>query len=315
MSIVKFAVIGAFCLFCVACSEDASEQPASQGVKPVQETASQEAPVEQGVSSAKSAGGVTVTLLPENPTSSDCLRVVVQGTPGRSAIIWKVNGEVVASGTGTKLCGDKFKRDDLVTVDVGTSDQGAQASVSIGNSPPKVVDISSTPEQIFAGVDISVVPVAEDADGDDVEFYYQWLINGEPDSTLNEATLPGTKFKKGDTVQVQITPNDFLSDGPVYVSYAQPIPNSPPVITSQPPQGITSLDYRYKVEVSDPDDSEFVFRLDEAPEGMTINENSGVIEWPLEGVSPGEYTIAIIVADPEGAEGAQEYKLTLGAPQ
>ncbi len=312
---LRLFVIAVACFFLIACGEDASEQTASQVVKPAQETAVQEAPVEKNIADAKASGGVSVTLLPENPTSSDCLRVVVQGIPGRSAIIWKVNGEVVASGTGTQLCGDKFKRDDQVMVDVGTTDQGAQASASIGNSPPKVVDISSTPEQIFAGVDISVVPVAEDADGDDVEFYYQWLINGEPDSTLNEATLPGTKFKKGDTVQVQITPNDFLSDGPVYVSYAQPIPNAPPVITSQPPQGITSLDYRYNVEVSDPDDSEFVFRLDEAPEGMTINQSNGMIEWSLEGVSPGEYTIAIIIADPEGAEGAQEYKLTLGAPQ
>ncbi|MDT8442704.1 MAG: Ig domain-containing protein [Desulfuromonadales bacterium] len=311
----RLVLIAVACFFLIACGEDAPEQSTSQGVKPVQETADQKTPVEQNMPNVKSAGGVTVTLLPETPTSSDCLRVVVQGTPGRSAIIWKVNGEVVASGTGTQLCGDKFKRDDLVTVEVGTNDQGAQASVSIDNSPPKVVDISSTPDQIFAGVDISVFPVAEDADGDDVEFYYQWLINGEPDSSLNEATLPGTKFKKGDTVQVQITPNDFLSDGPVYESYAQPIPNAPPVIISQPPQGITSLDYRYKVEVSDPDDSEFVFRLDEAPEGMTINQSTGIIEWSLEGVSPGEYTIAIIAADPEGVEGAQEYKLTLGAPQ
>ena len=127
--------------------------------------------------------------------------------------------------------------------------------------------------------------------------------------------MPGTKYSKGDTVQVQITPNDFLSDGPVYVSYAQPIPNAPPVITSQPPQEISSLDYRYKVEATDPDDSAFTFRLDEAPDGMSINEGTGLIQWSLDGVTPGEYTIAIIVADPEGAEGAQEYKLTLGAPQ
>jgi hypothetical protein len=36
---------------------------------------------------------------------------------------------------------------------------------------------------------------------------------------------------------------------------------------------------------------------------------------PGAGVNPGEYTIAIVVTDPDGAEGAQEYKLTLGEPQ
>ena len=82
-----------------------------------------------------------------------------------------------------------------------------------------------------------------------------------------------------------------------------------------PPQGIASLDYRYQIEVSDPDDSTFTYRLDHAPEGMTIDESSGLIEWSLAEVAPGDYTIAIIAADSDGAETAQEYTLTLGAPQ
>jgi hypothetical protein len=256
-----------------------------------------------------------VKILPENPTSTGCLHAVIQGNPGRSAVTWQVNSEVVATGTDTQLCSDSYQRDDTVTVEVGTIDKGAQASVSIGNSLPRVVDISSTPEEIFAGSDISVSPVAEDADGDDVSFTYQWLINGEADPLLTEATLPGGSFTKGDTVQVLIVPNDFYEDGPTYESYAQLIPNAIPQITSQPPEGISSLDYRYQVEVSDPDDNKFTYRLDEAPEGMSIDENSGLIKWSLIDVTPGKYTIAIIVADPEGTEVAQEYTLSLGAPQ
>jgi hypothetical protein len=187
--------------------------------------------------------------------------------------------------------------------------------VSICNSPPRVVDISSTPAEIYAGTDITVAPVAEDVDDDSVDFTYQWLINGEADPVLTEATLAGDKFTKGDTVQVLIVPNDFFDDGPTYESYAQTIPNASPRITSEPPQGITSLDYRYQVEVSDPDDSAFTYRLDESPEGMTIDENSGLIEWSLADVAPGDYTIAVIVADSEGVETAQAYTLSLGAPQ
>ena len=88
-----------------------------------------------------------------------------------------------------------------------------------------------------------------------------------------------------------------------------------PQITSAPPQGITSLDYIYQVEVSDPDDSEFTYRLDAAPEGMAIDESSGLIQWSLVDVSPGDYTIAIVIADLEGAEAAQEYTLSLGTSQ
>ncbi|MDG5467732.1 Ig domain-containing protein [Deltaproteobacteria bacterium IMCC39524] len=256
-----------------------------------------------------------MSIIPANPTASDCLRVVIQGSPGRSAVAWSVNGSIVSTGSDTGICPEHYRRDDIVTVEVGTKDQGAKASVTIGNSPPRIVDISSSPDEIFAGTDIHVEPIAEDADDDDVTFSFQWLINGEENPNYTEATLPGNAFIKGDELQVLVTPNDFYVDGPVYESYATHVPNAPPRIISEPPIEISSLDYLYQVEVSDPDDSQFTYRLDEGPEGMEIDPASGLVSWSLSDVEPGEYKIAIIVTDPEGAEGAQEYNLTLGAPQ
>ena len=104
-------------------------------------------------------------------------------------------------------------------------------------------------------------------------------------------------------------------DGQVYESYAMPVPNAPPRIISQPPQEISSLDYQYQVEVNDPDDNSFTFRLDEAPEGMTIDEQTGLIQWSLVEARPGSHTIAIIATDADGAESAQEYTLTLSPGQ
>jgi hypothetical protein len=305
-------VLSAFLLN--ACGDEAQEQSTTKLVSQseVENGVVQKIPAEPTNSVA---GGVTVRILPEAPTSTGCLQAVIQGVPGRSAVIWKVNSEVVSSGTDTQLCSENYKRDDSVAVEVGTNDQGAQASVSIGNSPPRVVDISSSPAEIFAGTDITVSPVVEDADGDSVDFTYQWLVNDEIDPVLTEATLPGDKFTKGDTIQVLIVPNDFYDDGPTYESYAQKIPNAAPSITSLPPQGITSLDYRYQVVVSDPDDTQFTYRLDEAPEGMTIDATSGLIQWSLVEAAPGDHTIAIIVTDPDGAEVSQEYNLTLSASE
>lgn len=315
MHFIRLFLFLSCAMFLTACGEEAPVSSAPKSQTTTASEPSQAVASSQSASSAASAGGVTVKILPENPTSTGCLRAAVQGVPGRSAVVWMVNGEIIATGTDTKFCSDNYKRDDTVTVEVGTKDQGAQASVTIANSLPRVVGISSTPEEIFPGSDITVIPEAEDADGDDVDFTYQWLINGDANPLLTEATLPGSSFTKGDTVQVLIVPNDFYEDGPTYESYAQSIPNAAPQITSQPPEGISSLDYRYQVEVTDPDDSQFTFRLDEAPEGMSIDENSGLISWSLRDVTPGDYTIAIVVADPEGAENAQEYSLTLGAPE
>jgi len=316
MHLVRFVTF-ALCLFIsIACSE---ETPAPQEPAPVsQPTAAADRSADSNpvaLPADQSTGGVSVRIIPENPTAKDCLRAAIQGVPGRSAVIWTINGETVSTNSDNELCNGGYHRGDQVTVEVGTRDQGARASVLIANSPPRVIDISSTPAEIYAGTDISVIPIAEDADGDSVDFAYQWLINGVADPLLARATLPGNRFTKGDTVQVLIVPNDFYDDGPTYESFAQPIPNAAPRITSQPPQGITSLDYRYQVEVSDPDDSQFSFRLAEAPEGMTIDASSGLIEWSLVEARPGTHTIAIIVSDPDGAEAAQEYTLTLAASE
>ena len=312
MSLMRLLVCLLIGILLTACGDDSkqSSQKTVGNVTTQSQTAQSITPV-QGQPASSGVGDVSVTLSPENPTISECIRANVQGAPGRSAIIWKLNGEVVSSGVSANFCSDKFKRNDLVTVEVGTIDQGAKASVSIVNSPPRVVDISSAPAEIFAGIDISVVPVAEDVDGDSVDFSYQWLINGDANPLLVDATLPGNSFTKGDTFKVQILPNDFYDDGPLYESYETYIPNSAPQITSQPPQVITSLDYRYQVVATDLDDTVFKFQLEEAPQGMTIDEETGLIQWDLVEAAPGDHTIAIVVTDPDGAEAAQEYSLTL----
>lgn len=315
MNCVRLVLLALSVVGLVACNEE-PPKPKTPAPQTVKATGSAPKITDSSATSAdQGVGGVTLRILPEKPTIKGCLKASIQGLPGLNTITWKVNGSVIPTETGSQLCNEYYKRDDTVTAEVGTSDKGALASVTIGNSPPQIVDISSTPAKPSAGKDISITPVAEDADGDSVDFSYQWLINGEEDPVLVEATLPGSRFTKGDTVQVLIVPNDFYDDGPAYKSTAQLIPNTPPKVVSQPPQGVSSLEYRYQVEVSDPDDSTFSFHLEDAPQGMSIVQAGGLIQWSLVGVEPGEYTVAIVVADPDGAEATQRYILTLGVTQ
>ena len=255
-------------------------------------------------------GSVRVSLQPEQPTSSDCLRAVVGGQSEKAVILWEVNGQRVSGNNQVEFCGNPFSRGDQVIARVGT----ASASVTIGNSLPRVTGISSTPKELYAGMDVTVVPEAEDKDGDPVEFRYQWLINGEADPFLTEATLPGDRFSKGDKVQVKITPYDGFAEGPVYESYVTPIPNAAPKILTQPPPRFETLDYAYPFKAKDPDGDPLTYSLEKAPEGMTINPATGQINWPLRGVKPGTYQVKIVVRDPEGIAVFQEYTLTLGAP-
>lgn len=188
---------------------------------------------------------------------------------------------------------------------------GASASpAAAGNSPPRIVEVTTTVEKSVRQGAITVHAAAEDADGDPVEFRYQWLINGEEDPFLQESTLPADSYAKGDRIRVRVTPFDGQAEGKAYLSPPLATPNAAPLITSQPPLSFQAQVYTYQVEASDPDSTELTYRLNDPPAGMTVSAG-GLISWPLAEVEPGEYKIAIVVADPEGDTATQEFSLTL----
>lgn len=278
------------------------------GGEPKQEPAARPAS-----SQPKAVSVQKVSIQPSQPTVADCLQAVVPGQLRGQGLRWEVNGQQVGSGNPEELCPPAFKRGDQVTLRVGPADAGSSATVAIGNNPPKVTGISATPKQLYGGLDVEVAPVAEDPDGDAVEFRYQWLINGEEDPLLTEAKLPGNRFGKGDKIQVRIIPNDGESDGPAYLSFVMPISDTPPKIVSRPPQAFTAFEYRYQVKAQDPDGDKLTFKLEKAPQGMTVDPATGLVVWPLTGVRPGIYPVRIAATDPSGAVAYQEYNLSLGA--
>ncbi len=259
---------------------------------------------------SESQGGVTISLRPDRPDDDGCIRAMVQGQPGRPVFQWFVNGVQVPQQIGGRLCSDKFQRGDEVTVQVGTVDVGASSTVTIGNTPPRVIEVSATAQQAFEHGDITMSAIGADADGDDVEFLYQWIINGEEEAFLNEATLKAENYAQGDQIQVRITPYDGFDEGKPYESAVLSVPNAPPVITSRPPQNFEAQVYNYQVEASDPDDAELIFSLTDPPSGMSIS-STGLLNWPLTEVEPGEYKISIVVTDSGGDTTTQEFTLAL----
>ena len=142
------------------------------------------------------------------------------------------------------------------------------------------------------------------------------LIGRAPqyDPFLTEAKLPGDRVVKGDRIQVRITPYDGLNEGPAYQSYVMPIPGAPPKILSQPPPRFEALEYRYQFRARDPAGGKLTYSLEKAPAGMTIDQATGLVTWPLGGVKPGDYPVKIVATDTEGGAASQEYTLTLGVP-
>ncbi len=150
----------------------------------------------------------------------------------------------------------------------------------------------------------------------DTNFIYDWKLNG--DDILGES---GEKlgwrdeFKKGDTITVSITPYSNLGQGVLSAEGSFKIPNSPPVIISEPEASFEESRFSYTVSAEDPDGDPVDFTLRGAPAGMTIEPATGLIHWEYSGKDAGDYTVIIIVSDSEGAQAVQELTLSINPDQ
>ncbi|AFY50369.1 RHS repeat-associated core domain protein [Nostoc sp. PCC 7524] len=86
--------------------------------------------------------------------------------------------------------------------------------------------------------------------------------------------------------------------------------NRPPAITSAPDL-VTNLEkeYQYNLTGSDPDGDLLLWSLDQAPDGMVIDINSGALRWQPKSTQTGNFTVAVRLMDNYGADAVQEYTL------
>lgn len=260
---------------------------------------------------AASSGGVSLSLAPQNPASGACLTVSIKGKPADQVLTWEVNGISVQIGEERSYCLEGAQRDDVVTVTIGDERAGGSASVLVANSPPKIIDTQFLQVDEGGQTFIEVVPDIQDLDDDSLTIEYQWLLNGEPLEDQPGSRLPSTAFSKGDEIKVAIVVDDGYSRSARYETRNLNLPGGPPVITSRPPTSFQAAEYNYQVKASDPDGDPVTFTLDEAPEGMVIDAETGQISWPLKKVEPGAYRIRISVSDADGGNAYQEFTLTL----
>ena len=181
------------------------------------------------------------------------------------------------------------------------------------NHPPVVESIRI--ERIF-GNDSSnafrALVQAKDPDADAISFEYQWKLNGEviPDAT-NETLEWDENLKKGSVISVGVIPFDGKDEGVWKAEGIFTIPNSPPIITSEPSPTIEGGKLTYVLKAEDPDGDPIEYTLKNAPRGMTIEPATGLITWEFGEADIGEHTVEIIVADSEGARASQILNLNI----
>lgn len=305
-----FLACGITVLLTACGQESATSQSAKANeVKPAM-TATTSAPKKEA--SVPQSDTANIRLLLENPKTGDCLKAFVTGKKGPLIFQWWVNGEELPEQTRNSLCGIELRRDDVVEVRLAGTE--GRAEITIGNNPPHIVKASVGIEAALRQEDIHIDTETADVDGDAVELRYEWLVNDEEDLFSSSETLAADRYRKGDRIQIRITPFDGFDEGNSFISQVLTIPNTPPRIVSSPPAEFTDSDYMYPVEAVDPDGDKLLYRLEEAPKGMNIDK-LGVLSWTLSEAERGDYPINIIVEDSDGGKATQSFSITIAPAQ
>jgi len=77
---------------------------------------------------------------------------------------------------------------------------------------------------------LSLIIQSKDPDGDGITYRYEWIKNDEELVGEDKSTLKGGKLKKGDIIEVKVTPFDGKENGKPFLSSPVKILNSHPVI-------------------------------------------------------------------------------------
>lgn len=266
---------------------------------------------------------IGIQILPENPRTSSTLEVELEfrgGEPQQLGYQWLRNGEPIPGAIRPTLTSQHLHRGDFISVIVRVNQPGGgeqevtSDAIVIGNTLPTATFASVEPSSPKSSDSLKVVASAYDHDGDHLSFSYQWLVNGEPIVGQDEQLLASEHVRRGDRVQVTVTPFDGEEWGSTIKSAAVAVGNSPPKIVSDPPARTEKGVFRYEVKAEDPDEDTLRFSLrGEPPAGLELDAATGLVQWQVV-VPKGEIThvFQVVAEDPDGGQSIQEITLKYG---
>ncbi|KPK64564.1 hypothetical protein AMJ83_02370 [candidate division WOR_3 bacterium SM23_42] len=275
---------------------------------------------EEGEAAVNNAPVVqNITLLPLHPTvqSEITARILSSdkdGDPITYQVKWFVNGQEIGEGMSFHY-GD-IKKGDNIFAEVTPHDgkvSGAtvrSSEITIGGLPPRIVSLSIMPEVVYVTTPQVVLnALFEDPDQDPINLIVHWLAKDQvlPD-TSNVLNLPPIDLRKNDV----ITGAAFADDGQhrsEAFSFEITVANSPPAFTTKIDSVKCSTDsVHYTLPIYDPDGDPLEFELLDAPSGISIDAEQGVIHG--DAGESGAFEVMVRATDTDGAYLDAQFTLT-----
>lgn len=262
------------------------------------------------------AGGSYYYPVTATDRDGDALAYTLSQSP-TGMLIDGGTGEISWS-PGRDQIGTHVVRVSVVDAQSASADQEFLLEVAdpwVGNLPPT---ISSTPEGlVVAGVVFSYTVEASDPDGDALSYR---LEGGVPEMSITDAGvfqwLP-TADQIGQSFVVDIIVEDGRGG---WANQRVTLPvnegaNHPPAFTSTPElQAVAGVQYGYQVQTRDPDGDGISYRLDTAPNGMSLSA-SGLVSWTPSELQAGEvHEVKIRATDARGAAATQIFGIGVNSP-
>lgn len=310
------------CVLAAACGGEDAAQPVAPGPSMSANTTVLDVATVEGAQKGGNSAPIlkSIRFEPVQPTSGEPLRVIADtfdadGDAVGLSYMWSYQGKEVR-GDSAQMTFLQSKKRDWIEVTVTPNDGKVEgvpmtAETRVLNRAPSAVSLRMEPStKIQAGMPIVARPHSHDFDGDAVVFKYRWTVNGHRQPGESD-TLDSSHLKRGDVVQVTVVASDGDADSPPVLSEELTISNAPPQIVSQPSRPEEDGLFRYQLEVRDADDRRFRYRLVRSPEGMEVDQVSGLVEWKPRDDQVGSFPVEIMVDDRKGGSSRQSFELTL----
>jgi hypothetical protein len=265
------------------------------------------------------------SIIPQSPNAGTPLDVKYEavdqdGNPISYTFRWYVNDSQVQEGPSSSLQPGSYREGDTVYAEVTPADASSTGTsmktdpVTIAASPPVVTGVVLRPEKASIGDILTAAPAEAGKGGESVAYRYQWYVNGEPSGAAAAQNTFNTKdLKKRDSISVAMTASEGELQSGTVRSNTVILENRAPEILSSAPESLEGGGYSYQVVAKDPDGDALTYRLERAPSGMTINAQSGLIQWSLPKntmfAGRNEAQVRVAVDDGDGGTASQDFTI------